>query len=474
VSDRIAAAAAVPATAPAVPAEAVAGARAAFADGRTRAMEWRHRQLHGLLDLLREAEDDLLRALAADLGKPAVEGWATDLGVTAAEIRHIHKHVDEWARPRRVRVGLTSRPGKGVLAPEPLGVALIVAPWNYPVQLVLAPLAAAVSAGNAAVVKPSELAPATSEVLARLLPRYLDPEAVRVVEGDASVSTALLEERFDHVFFTGSTRVGRIVAEAAAKHLTPTVLELGGKSPAIVDASADIEVAARRIAWGKFLNAGQTCIAPDYVLVHGSLQQALVDGIRTAVREFYGDDPRRSTDYARIVNHQHLRRLEGLLAGEGAGTIALGGDVVAADRYVAPTVLLDPDPGSAVMQEEIFGPILPVLAVDSLDEAIGFVTARPKPLALYAFAEDDLAVDRVVAGTSSGGVCVNHTLVHISDPALPFGGVGPSGTGRYHGRAGFDAFSNTKSVLLKPSHPDVKLLYPPFTKVKAAILRRVL
>jgi aldehyde dehydrogenase (NAD+) len=462
VSDRI--------SAPTTPAEAVAGARSAFADGRTRAMEWRHRQLHGLLDLIREAEDDLLRALAADLGKPAVEGWATDLGVTAAEIRHIHKHVDEWARPRRVRVGLTSRPGKGVLAPEPLGVALIIAPWNYPVQLVLAALAA----GNAAVVKPSELAPATSEALARLLPRYLDPEAVRVVEGDAAVSSALLEERFDHVFFTGSTRVGRIVAEAAARHLTPTVLELGGKSPTIVDASADLEVTARRIAWGKFLNAGQTCIAPDYVLVHRSLQQPLVDGIRTAVREFYGDDPRRSADYARIVNHQHLRRLEALLAGDGAGTVALGGEVVAADRYVAPTVLLDPDPASGVMQEEIFGPILPVLSVDSLDEAIAFVTARPKPLALYAFAEDDLAVDRVVAETSSGGVCVNHTLVHISDPALPFGGVGPSGSGRYHGRAGFDAFSNTKSVLLKPSRPDVKLLYPPFGKVKAAILRRAL
>jgi aldehyde dehydrogenase (NAD+) len=460
VSDRI--------SAPTTPAEAVAGARSAFADGRTRAMEWRHRQLHGLLDLIREAEDDLLRALAADLGKPAVEGWATDLGVTAAEIRHIHKHVDEWARPRRVRVGLTSRPGKGVLAPEPLGVALIIAPWNYPVQLVLAPLAAALAAGNAAVVKPSELAPATSEALARLLPRYLDPEAVRVVEGDAAVSSALLEERFDHVFFTGSTRVGRIVAEAAARHLTPTVLELGGKSPTIVDASADLEVTARRIAWGKFLNAGQTCIAPDYVLVHRSLQQPLVDGIRTAVREFYGDDPRRSADYARIVNHQHLRRLEALLAGDG------GGAVVAADRYVAPTVLLDPDPASGVMQEEIFGPILPVLSVDSLDEAIAFVTARPKPLALYAFAEDDLAVDRVVAETSSGGVCVNHTLVHISDPALPFGGVGPSGSGRYHGRAGFDAFSNTKSVLLKPSRPDVKLLYPPFGKVKAAILRRAL
>jgi aldehyde dehydrogenase (NAD+) len=435
-------------------------------------MEWRHRQLHGLLDLLREAEDDLLRALAADLGKPAVEGWATDLGVTAAEIRHIHKHVDEWARPRRVRVGLTSRPGKGVLAPEPLGVALIVAPWNYPVQLVLAPLAAAVAAGNAAVVKPSELAPATSEVLARLLPRYLDPEAVRVVEGDASVSTALLEERFDHVFFTGSTRVGRIVAEAAAKHLTPTVLELGGKSPAIVDASADIEVAARRIAWGKFLNAGQTCIAPDHVLVHADAHDELVAHLVEAVRAFYGEDPRTSPDYARIVNQRHHARLVGLL--DGSGEVAVGGDHDADTCYLAPTVLVGTGPDAPVMADEIFGPILPVLAVPSIEDAVAAVNSRPKPLALYVFAEDDEVVDRVLDATSSGGVCVNHTILHITPPDLPFGGVGPSGMGRYHGRSGFDTFSNLKSVLRKGTRPDPNLMYPPYTEKKARIIRRAL
>ena len=446
--------------------------RAAFASGRTRDLEWRATQLDGLIRLLDHNDDRLTAALAADVGKPCTEGWATDVGATAGEIRHIRKHFAKWAKPRRASLPIAALPGKGRVVPEPLGVALIIAPWNYPIQLLLNPLAAALAAGNAAVCKPSELAPATSALLAELLPRYLDDEAVVVVEGDVPVATALLEQQWDHIFFTGSTDVGRIVMQAAANHLTPVTLELGGKSPVIVDASADIEVAARRLAWGKFMNAGQTCIAPDYVLAHPSVRDELVTGIEQAVREFYGPDARTSPDYARIVSERHLGRLVGLL--DGAGTVAFGGQVDEADRYLSPTVIVDPDTDDPVMQQEVFGPILPVLTVDGVDEGIAFINDRAKPLALYVFADDDEVTDHIIGATSSGGVCVNHVILHISPPELPFGGVGDSGMGRYHGRSGFDTFSNLKSVLRKKTRPDVKLLYPPYTALKDRIFRKAL
>ena len=308
-------------------------------------------------------------------------------------------------------------------------------------------------------------------MLADLLPAYLD-DAVQVVEGGPEVATELLEQRWDHIFFTGSTRIGHVVAEAAAKHLTPVTLELGGKSPAIVHKSANLEVAGRRIAWGKFVNAGQTCIAPDYVLVDESVQDELVEHIRDAVRDFYGDDPKQSEDYGRIVNDRHFARLSGLLA--DGGKPALGGETDADSRYIAPTVLVDTPAGADILQEEIFGPLLPVLPVTSVAQAIDEINARPKPLALYVFAADDDAVDAVLARTSSGGVCVNHTLVHIMPPDLPFGGVGDSGQGRYHGQSGFDTFSNLKSVLRKPTRPDPALLYPPYTDIKEKIVRKAL
>ncbi|MDH4168714.1 MAG: aldehyde dehydrogenase family protein [Acidimicrobiia bacterium] len=448
-------------------------ARAAFASGRTRDLQWRRTQIDGLIRLLDENDDRLTAALAADVGKPSTEGWATDIGATAGEIRHIAKNLAKWAKPRRASLPIAAQPGKGRVIPEPLGVVLIVAPWNYPIQLLLDPLAAALAAGNAVVCKPSELAPATSTLLAELLPRYLDDEAVVVVEGDVPVATALLERKWDHIFFTGSTDVGRIVMTAAAKHLTPVTLELGGKSPAIVDRSADIEVTARRLAWGKFMNAGQTCIAPDYVLVDASVRDQLVEGIGAAVREFYGPDARTTPDFARIVNEHHLDRLTALLEDHGA-TVAFGGHTDPGDRYLSPTVLVDPSPDAAVMQQEIFGPILPVLTVDDLDAAIAFVNDRPKPLALYVFSSDDEATDRVLESTSSGGVCVNHVILHISPPELPFGGVGDSGMGRYHGQSGFDTFSNLKSVLRKKTRPDVKLLYPPYTALKDKLFRKAL
>jgi aldehyde dehydrogenase (NAD+) len=453
-------------------AEAVATARAAFARGLTRPIAWRERQLDALLRLLDEGEEAILDAVATDLGKPRIEGWIAEVAFTRGEVALARKHLARWARPRRVSLPLTSLPGKGRIVPEPLGTVLVMAPWNYPVQLLLAPLAVALAAGNSVVLKPSELTPATSAVVADLVARHLDPEAVQVVEGGPEVSQELLSQRWDHIFFTGSTKVGRVVMEAAARHLTPVTLELGGKSPAIVDASADLAVAARRIAWGKFLNAGQTCIAPDHVLVHADAHDELVAHLVEAVRAFYGEDPRTSPDYARIVNQRHHARLVGLL--DGSGEVAVGGDHDADTCYLAPTVLVGTGPDAPVMADEIFGPILPVLAVPSIEDAVAAVNSRPKPLALYVFAQDDEVVDRVLDATSSGGVCVNHTILHITPPDLPFGGVGPSGMGRYHGRSGFDTFSNLKSVLRKGTRPDPNLMYPPYTETKARIIRRAL
>ena len=447
--------------------------RTTFATGRTRSASWRKEQLAGLRRMMEEADEELTEALHLDLGRPSMEAYAADIGHTKAELRHLHKHVDRWMAPTKVRVPMTVAPAKAWVRPEPLGVALIIAPWNYPIQLLIEPLAAALAAGNCVLAKPSELAPACSSALARLLPRYVDPEAVIVVEGGVDDTTALLEQRWDHIFFTGSTAVGHVIAEAAAKHLTPTVLELGGKSPTYVHASADLDIAARRIAWGKFLNAGQTCIAPDYVLADASIRDVLVDKLAARIGEFYGDDPQTSASYGRIVNARHLARLRGLLD-RGPGTIATGGRVDEGARYIAPTVTVDPSPDSPVMAEEIFGPILPVLSVDGPDEARAFITARPKPLALYVFAGDQAAIDTVVDGTSSGGVCINQTLMHLIPPNLPFGGVGDSGMGAYHGKAGFDAFSHHKSVLRKPVKPDLKMLYPPYRPTVERLLRRIL
>ena len=454
-------------------AAAVTLVRSTFESGRTRPIEWRVEQLQGLVRMLKQDEARFAAALAADVGKPTVEGFATDIAVTASEIEYMAKRTPKWAKPRKVKLPLNSLPGKGAIVPEPLGVALVIAPWNYPVQLLLEPVAAALAAGNTVVAKPSELAPATSALLAELIPRYCDPEGIVVVEGDATVSTALLAERYDHIFFTGSTRVGQVVMEAAAKHLTPVTLELGGKSPVLVDDSADIEVTGRRLAWGKWLNAGQTCVAPDYVLVTESNRDQLVDAMRSAFSEFSGGDTRNTGDYARIVTERHAARLKSMLADHG-GTIAIGGETEPEARYVEPTVVVDPDLESTLMSEEIFGPILPVITVESMGDAIRFVNDREKPLALYVFADDEKVADQVIAETSSGGACVNHVVLQLTPPELPFGGVGPSGTGRYHGQSGFDTFSNLRSVLRKGTKPDPKLLYPPYTNFKERVLRRFL
>jgi aldehyde dehydrogenase (NAD+) len=445
--------------------------RAAFNGGRTRGLDWRREQLARLEAMLREREDELLAALLDDLGKAPTEAYATEIGFVLAELDHARTHLARWTRPERVWTPLVVQPARARLHREPVGVALIIGPWNYPVQLALAPLLAALAAGNCAVVKPSEVAPNTSRVLARIIPEYLDGECVAVVEGAVAETTALLDERFDHVFYTGNGSVGRIVMAAAAKHLTPVTLELGGKSPAIVDRHADLGVAARRLAWGKYVNAGQTCVAPDYVLVDAELEDALLTRVRDAVRGFYGADPRQSPDYGRIVNDRHFERLEHLVRD---GEVVYGADRDARSRYFAPTALRNVPLESDVMQEEIFGPILPVIPVADVTAAIEFVNERDKPLALYLFSESEAVQQRVVEETTSGGVCVNATMLHLAVSELPFGGVGASGIGAYHGKAGFDTFSHRKSVLTKSTRLDPDLAYPPYTKLKRALRRRFL
>ncbi|MFI1566598.1 aldehyde dehydrogenase family protein [Streptomyces sp. NPDC020490] len=433
---------------PEQPADIVARLRATFRTGRTKPLAWRTDQLRRLRALLTEKGPDLAAALHADLGKSVTEAHRTEIDFTVREIDHTLGHLADWLRPEPApdpaHLGADARAWTQY---DPLGVVLVIAPWNYPAQLLLAPLVGALAAGNAVVAKPSELAPATSAALARLLPEYLDTDAVAVVEGGVPETTALLAQRFDHVFYTGNGTVGRIVMRAAAEHLTPVTLELGGKSPAFVDRGVDLDVVADRLARGKFLNAGQTCVAPDYVLTDPATAAALEPALARAVEALYGSDPRTCGEYGRIVNERHFDRLTGLL---GSGRVVVGGDSDRAQKFIAPTVLADVDPESPVMREEIFGPILPIVTVSGLDEAIDFVNDRDKPLALYVFSESEGTRARIAAETSSGGLGYGLPLAHLTVSDLPFGGVGESGMGSYHGPYSIETFSHRKAVLDKP------------------------
>ena len=450
-------------------ADLVATLRTVHASGRTRPIEWRLAQLDGLERLLNEHEADIAGALADDLGRTAPEAWIADIMPPLGEIAHARKHLRKWMRPRRTRLPLNQLPARGWIQYEPLGVVLVISPWNYPVQLTLAPLVGAIAAGNCVVVKPSEVAPATSALLADLIPRYVDAEAVVVVEGDGETSQSLLAQGFDHVLFTGGTEIGRKILAGAAATLTPVSLELGGKSPVFIAADADLEVAARRIAWLKLMNSGQTCLAPDYLLVEDSVREQFVDILLSTLAEFRAEAPDAGMP---IVNDRQFQRLAGYLEAT-KGTIATGGSVSAVDRTVQPTVILDPDPDEPAMCEEIFGPLLPVITVEGVDEAISFVNSRPKPLAVYAFSGSKAVRKRIVDEVPAGAVVFNHIAMHVLVPQLPLGGVGDSGMGGYHGEWGFQTFSHRKSVLSKIAKPDPRFVYPPYTERALKLIRRM-
>ncbi len=447
--------------------------RAFFASNITKDIVFRRKQLLALKNGITEREQDILDALRRDLGKSSFEAYSTEIAMVQEELSFMLKHLRSWAKPRKVKTPLINFPSESVVYPEPFGCVLVMAPWNYPFQLALAPLAAALCAGNCAIVKPSNYSPSVSAVVESLLNDVFPPEYVAVVTGGREANASLLELKFDYIFFTGSPSVGKIVMQAAAAHLTPVSLELGGKSPCIVDASASVELAAKRIVWGKLLNAGQTCVAPDYVLAHESVKDALIAALRRQITAFYGSDPAHCDYYPNIINEKHYRRLAAFCDGSDPanGTVlcADGADDSAetafndAERKIAPVVLDGPAPDSPVMSEEIFGPVLPVLSVASIEEAVSFIRERPEPLALYLFTGDVKAEKYVLRSVRFGGGCVNDTIMHLTSSYLPFGGTGNSGIGSYHGKAGFDTFTHYKSVLSKSVRIDVPFRYPPYT-----------
>jgi len=443
--------------------------RAYFRTGATREIPFRIEQLSKLRNAIASREAAILEAVKQDLGRPAEEAYTSEVGIVLHEIDLARKHLAGWARPHKVRTPLVLFPAKSWIQAEPYGSVLIIAPWNYPFQLAIAPLVAALAAGNCAVVKPSEAATHTSRLVAEMIRDTFDQSYVTVIEGAAPETQALLAERFDYIFFTGGTQIGKIVMAAAARHLTPVTLELGGKNPCIVDRDADLAIAAKRIAWGKFMNAGQTCIAPDFVLAHKAIKAELLQRLAAAIEKFYGSDPQASPDYGRIVNERHFDRLAALLRD---GKAVVGGQSARPQRYIAPTLLDNVSWDSAVMQEEIFGPILPVLEFEDLDAAIQTLQARPKPLALYYFCSDRARQDEILRRLPSGGACINDTFGQFLNLRLPFGGVGESGMGAYHGKAGFDTFSHSRGVVRRSTWADPGTKYPPY-KTPLAVLRRI-
>ena len=442
--------------------------RVFFQSGATRPLEFRSAQLRKLRDAVVAHEAALLTALHDDLRKSPHEAYATEIGLVLSELRHALRHLPSWMRPRRRRTPWLAWPARGFIRPEPYGVALIIGPWNYPLQLLLSPLVGAMAAGNCAVLKPSEFAPHTAAVTARFMGATFPPDYLAVVQGDQEAGEALLREKFDNIFFTGSTSVGRAVLAASARNLTPVTLELGGKCPCLVCADVPLDITARRIVWGKFMNAGQTCVAPDFVLVDQRVRDGLVEAMKRAVREFYGEDPQQSPDYGRIINRKHFDRLTSYLSD---GQMAHGGQQAASELYIAPTILTQVSAGAPVMQEEIFGPILPVLEFGVLNEALALLRDRPTPLALYLFTKDGATQDRVLAETRSGGICINDTVTHMVGKDLPFGGLGESGLGAYHGQTTFECFTHRRSVLRRSFGFDPALRYPP-PRIGLATLKR--
>jgi len=441
-----------------------------FKSGRTKDLDFRLENLNRLKKGIIQNETAILEALKKDFSKSPYESYLTEVGVALDEIRLAARRLKSWAHPRRVKTPFYLWFASSRIYSEPYGRALIIAPWNYPFLLSISPLIGSIAAGNCNVLKPSEYAPHTAAILSEIMASHFDNRYIAVIEGAAHIGEALLKERFDYILFTGSVTVGKIVMSAAAKYLTPVTLELGGKSPCIVDQDVNINPAARRIVFGKFINAGQTCVAPDYLLVHQSNKPKLLELIRKYLSRFYGADPRKSPDYARIINMRHFNRLRALLE---KGDVIVGGQSDPQDLYIAPTVITDLSWDDPVMQDEIFGPILPVLEFEDLSEVISILNDRPKPLALYVFSNQRENYQQVIDEVSFGTGCINDTVIQFANPHLPFGGVGSSGMGCYHGKASFDIFSHKKSVLKKSFTFDAPLRYPPY-KNKLSILKKIL
>jgi len=450
--------------------EILTAQRAFYRSGKTREVSYRIKALKQLKKTVKSLEAEIYEALAKDLHKPIFETYTSEIGMIYEDINLMVSQLKSWATPKLSQTGVANFPARSYTYVEPFGTTLIIGAWNYPLQLTLVPLIGAVAAGNCSIVKPSELAPESSAMVKRIIHESFEEAHVASIEGGVEVSQALLAEKFDFIFFTGSTRVGKIVYRAAAEHLTPVVLELGGKSPCIVDRTADIKLAAKRIVWGKFFNAGQSCVAPDYVLADASIKDKLVVALKKYIAEFFGETPQQSQDLSRIISDRHFSRLTDMLSG---AEILSGGRFETEFRYIEPTIVEVYDFSHRLMQEEIFGPILPVLSVDSLDEAIEAVDHHPNPLALYIFSSNYKNQQKVLNSINFGGGCVNDTVAHVANNRIPFGGIGTSGIGRYHGKASFETFSHFKSVMHKAGWPDVPLRYPPY-KGKLGIVKQII
>jgi len=442
-----------------------------FKKGKTYSYEFRKEQLDKLRTSIKSHEQELLDALKKDLNKPAFEAYGTEIGLVLDELSFVRRHLKKWMKPERVHTSLVNFPSKSRIFKDPYGVALIMSPWNYPVLLTLDPLIGAIAAGNCAAVKPSNYSPNVSALIKKMLEEIYPAEYVSVIEGGREANQSLLSQKFDYIFFTGSVKVGKLVMESASHNLTPVSLELGGKSPCIVDETADLELAAKRIVWGKYINAGQTCVAPDYLLVHEKVKDELLEKIVFTIKKYYGPAPQASESFPKIVNMKHYERLMGLM---GSGKVIIGGNGDAKRVQIAPTVLDEVSWDSPVMQEEIFGPILPVLTFSSMKEAMELVNDRPKPLACYYFTRKSERERSLLQKVSFGGGCINDTIMHLVSSHMPFGGVGNSGMGGYHGKDSFDTFSHRKSILKKSSLIDMPLRYPPYKDLYFKMMKMIM
>ncbi|MCS6904217.1 MAG: aldehyde dehydrogenase [Bacteroidia bacterium] len=441
-----------------------------FETGSTRSLSFRAEQLRALKAKIKSSESKIMEALAADLRKPSFESYATEIGFILEEVKHTLSHLQQWAMPQTVVTPITQFLSKSQITYEPLGRVVIIAPWNYPFQLLIGPMVGAIAAGNCCILKPSEYAPHTAAIVQEIISQLYPSSFVAVIQGGVEETQLILAQKSEYIFFTGSTKVGKIVMRAAAEHLTPVTLELGGKSPCLVEQSANLPIAAARIAWGKFLNNGQTCVAPDYVLVDEKIQDKLVQALKKVINKMYGPDPRKSPDYGRIINLNHFRRLQNYL---NQGKVVLGGQTDESDLYIAPTIMTDIDLSSPIAEEEIFGPILPIIAYQTLEEAIAFIKSKPQPLAFYLFTQNRETEKMVLSRVQFGGGCVNDTIVHLAVPDLPFGGIGASGLGAYHGKYSFETFSHKRALLKKSNFPDIPIRYAPY-KNKLNLLKKLL